>query len=178
MRNPFIVGQMIYLRGLEETDLQGPYFQWFNDAEVCRYNGHALFPNSMGRMQEYFSRQATSNSQVVFAIACKASDKHIGNVALQDIDWIARSAEFAIIIGDKDFWGKGVGKEAGELILRYAFQTLNLRRIHCGTHEDNTGMRKLALALGMSEEGRRVKAGFKNDSYFDVIEYGVIRKSS
>lgn len=175
MRHPFLTGKRIYLRGLEEADLQGDYFQWFNDAEVCAYNGHARFPNSAKAMRDYFDRTQGSRSEIVFAIVLKERDRHVGNVALQDVDWISRSAAFSILIGAKDLHGRGIGRETGLLVRDYAFGRLNLRRLHCGTHADNAGMRSLAEAMGMREEGCRVQAFWKDGAYHDLIEYGMLR---
>lgn len=175
MRHPFLIGKRIYLRGLEEADLQGDYFQWFNDAEVCAYNGHARFPNSARAMREYFERTQASRSEIVFAIVLKEKDRHVGNVALQDVDWISRSAAFSILIGAGNLHGTGIGRETAVLVREYAFGRLNLRRLHCGTHADNAGMRALAEAMGMREEGRRVQAFWKDGAYHDLIEYGMLR---
>jgi [ribosomal protein S5]-alanine N-acetyltransferase len=174
MKHPFLIGRRIYLRGLEESDLEGDYFQWFNDADTCAYNSHARFPNTRQEMQDYFRRTQASRSEIVFAVVLKARDKHVGNVALQQVDWMGRSAMFSILIGAKGLHGKGIGKEAALLLRDYAFARLNLRRLHCGTHVDNQAMRKLALAMGMREEGRRVQAIFKNGGYHDIIEYGMV----
>jgi ribosomal-protein-alanine N-acetyltransferase len=170
-----LVGEKIYLRGVEEQDLDGDYFQWFNDAEICRYNSHVRTPNTARKMCAYWEHVYDSKNDVVLVIVDKASGRHIGNVSLQNIDWIARSAEFAVIIGEKDFWSKGVGLEAGKLIVNYGLERLNLRCIYCGTHQDNVPMQKLALALGMAEEGRRKQAIFKDSVYKDVIEYGAVK---
>ena len=38
MKNPFLLGEKIYLRGLNEKDINGNYIKWLNDSEVCKYN--------------------------------------------------------------------------------------------------------------------------------------------
>jgi ribosomal-protein-alanine N-acetyltransferase len=176
MRHPFLIGKRLYLRGLEEEDLKGDYFQWFNDGEASRYNSHARFPNTAQAMQDYFRKTQGSRSEIVFAIVLKAKDRHVGNVALQEVDWITRSAAFSIMLGASDLRGKGVGKEVGALVRDYAFERLNLRRLHCGTNAENTAMRRLAVAMGMREEGRRVQALYKNGVYHDIVEYGMLRE--
>jgi RimJ/RimL family protein N-acetyltransferase len=161
-----------------EADISpsGPYFQWFNDQDVCAQNSHGRFPNSEGKMRAFFQSLEHSDTQLVLAIVTKKENKHIGNISLQNINRIDQSAEFAIILGDKDFWGKGLAKEAGDLIVRHGFQELNLNRIYCGTTEENRAMQSLAKHLGMKEEGRRRKAVFRHGKYSDVLEYGVLRE--
>lgn len=174
MHHPFLIGKKIYLRGLEEKDLAGDYFQWFNDIETCRYNSHATFPNSEKRMHDYFNYVQGSKDIVVFAIIDRKSDKHVGNISLQNIDWISRNAEVAFIV-DKKHWGKGYGYEAGRLVIDYAFERLNLVRVHCGTSSKNVAMQKLALKLGMKKEGERKKAMYKLGEYVDMYEYGIVK---
>lgn len=169
-------GNTIYLRPLEIEDANGDYPNWLNDKEVCRYNSHGdtLYTKEMAI--EYIKSTQNSSACKVFAICDKCSDKHIGNISLQAISTKNQSAEFAIIIGEKTFWKKGVSKEAGQLLLNYGFEQLNLHRIYCGTSEANIAMQHLALALGMMPEGRRKEAIKKHNKFYDVLEYGIIVK--
>ena len=105
----------------------------------------------------------------------RKDDRHIGNIALQHIHPVYRTADFSIIIGEKSAWGSGVGKESGRLICDHGFLTMNLHRIACGTFENNIAMQRLAVYLGMVKEGVRRKAAFKEGKYLDIIEYGVLK---
>lgn len=165
----------MYLRALEARDLEGPWFQWLNDEEVCRHNGHAIFPNTERRMRDYFESTQTSRDAVVFAVVRRSDDRHVGNISLQRISWVDRSAELAILMGDREVWGTGAATDAGELLLQYGFVRLGLHRIHCGTSAANDGMQKLAVRLGMREEGRRREAMYKNGAFFDILEYGILQ---
>jgi len=169
------MGNRVYLRGLDESDLEGHYFDWFDDQEVCKGNSHGYFPNNPQRMASYLKRVYDDSSLLVLAIVTKENDIHIGNISLQNIDWISRSAEYAILLGEKEFWGKGLAKEASDLLLYHGFVRLNLFRIYCGTFDNNIAMQKLADYMGMKKEGLRRKASFKGGLYRDVIEYGILR---
>lgn len=171
----FIEGQTLVLRPLVVADLNERYQQWLNDDEVCRYNSHATFPYTAEKMQAYFqSLHTNANTQIVLAMIHKDSGAHVGNISLQAINWVSRNAEFAILLGDKNFWGTGAATEASLLICRYGFERLNLHRIYCGTSSENRGMQKLATRMGMQQEGIRRQAMFKNGQYVDVLEYGVL----
>ena len=110
----------------------------------------------------------------VFAIVIKRGSKHIGNVSLQNISYIDRSAELAIIVGDKKYWGKGIGLETWKLMMNYGFRVLNLHRLYCGCANKNLGMRRIAKKSGMKPEGRRRDAFFKNGEYDDILEFGIL----
>jgi len=154
MHHPFLIGERVYLRGLEEEDLHGPYFQWFNDQESDLYTNHALFPNSMARMRAFFERITQGTNDLVLAIILKDGDRHIGNVALHDINWQHRRAELRIIVGEPDARGKGLGTEAMRLLLRHAFEKLNLHRITLGVRADNVQAIRAYEKCGFVIEGR------------------------
>lgn len=170
----FLSGKRVGLRPLEPRDAEGPYPDWLNDADVCRYNSHHSYPYDREQARRYIDSVRGSRSEIVLAIEDIAQKKHVGNVALQALHPIYRSAEFSILIGAREFWGQGIGEEAGRLLLTHAFRALGLHRVGCGTSSDNAGMRKLATALGMTEEGRRRAAMWSDGQWVDVIEYGIL----
>jgi [ribosomal protein S5]-alanine N-acetyltransferase len=175
MHNQFLIGEKIYLRAIEESDLNESYRNWFNDEEVCKFNSHHRFPNYNDDMSEYYKNTIKSRNNLVLAIAEKESSRHIGNVSLQNIDFLNRTAELAIIIGNKGFWGCGIGWEACELIINHGFAQLNLNRIYCGTSEDNIGMQKLLAKLLFKKEGEQRSALFKNGNYKNTYLYGLLK---
>lgn len=172
---PFIKGKKIYLRPLVESDSEGQYPTWFNDAEVCRGNSHHILPYTLDDTHSYIQQANRGQHHLILAIVTSKNDTHIGNITLDNINYINRTAELSIVIGDKSCWKKGYGKEAAKLICDHGFMSLNLNRIACGTFENNLGMQKLAEYLGMIKEGVRRKAIFKNGHYVDIFEYGVLR---
>lgn len=161
-----------YVRPLAPEDVDGVYPGWFEDQEVCRYNSHGKFFHSKQSFREYVALER--EDRVVWAI-CHVRDGHVGNIALQDLSFINRTGEFAIILGEKQHWGRGVGLMAGRVLLRHGFEKLNLERVHCGTAATNVGMQRLALALGMSLEGTRRGHLFLDGARVDMLEYGILR---
>jgi len=175
MKNSFLHGERIYLRTLTEEDAEGSYIQWLNDAGLCNYNSHHVFPYSKDSAVSYIKSSLGSRSSLILAVVVKNNNVHIGNISLQNINYISRNAEFAILLGEKDYLRKGYAKEAANLIVGHGFMELNLFRIYCGTSADNIPMQKLALSLGMREEGRRRSAMFKHGQYVDMLEYGLLK---
>ena len=172
---PFLQSERLHLRALTEADADGAYVEWFNDEKVCRGNSHHVFPFTREAALEYICRVREARDQLVLAIVLRADERHIGNIALQNIHPIYRAAEFSIVLGDKTLWGQRYSQEAGRLLCAHGFDELNLHRIYCGTFADNMAMQKLALGLGMREEGRRREAAFKHGRFLDVVEYGMVK---
>ena len=177
MEEILLEGNSIYLRPLKESDIESNYPKWFDDSEVCKYNSHEPFTKTRQDFIDYVNKVKNSKNEYVFAICDKKNNTHMGNIAIQKIDWKNKNGEIAIIIGEKEYWGKGIGKEAWKLVIDYGFKTLNLHRLYCGTHEENIGMQKLALSCGMKEEGRFKDSALKNEKYYNTIHYGIINSS-
>lgn len=173
---PFLEGQRVILRPLALADLEGDYPAWLNDPEVSAYNGHHTYPYSIPAARAYIEGAQDFKKNVILAIVAKDTGKHIGNISLQNVDYVSRNAEYAIMLGDRAYWGKGIANEASQLLLAHGFTSLNLHRIYCGTSDANEPMQKLAVALGFVQEGIRREAFFKNGAYMDVIEYGLLAR--
>jgi RimJ/RimL family protein N-acetyltransferase len=174
MKSSFLIGNKVYLRPLTLEDVSESYVGWFNDSEVCRYNSHHRFPMTVDDVLTYIQSVAKSKQSLVLAIIDIATEKHIGNIALQSIDWVARSAELAIVIGDKNYWGKGIGREACVLLVRHGLHVLNLHRIWLGTMEQNVGMQKIAESLGFIREGVLRQANCQGETFSDGYAYGLL----
>jgi RimJ/RimL family protein N-acetyltransferase len=174
----FIKGERVILEPLDENHLGTEYKQWLNDPEINRFTSRSSYPLNLAACKDYV-QSCQSAERIVLAISIEFPGQphfkiHIGNISLQKINLINRTAELAILIGERQ--GEGYGLEAAKLVCAHGFNQLGLNRIYCGTHAENIGMQKLALKLGMQEEGRSRKALFKNGEFADVIHYGMLQE--
>lgn len=171
---PFLKGNGVSLTPLTHYHLDAHYMAWVNDPDINRYTSRGIFPLTLSACQEYVDR-SVDEKRMIFAIQTLYRD-YIGNISLQRIDLINRSAELAILIGDKEAWGKGYGLEAARILCAHGFEQLGLNRIYCGTHQHNVGMLRLAEKLGMSYEGTSRQGLYKNGEFADIIHYGMLRE--
>ena len=116
MKELFIDGGEIYLRLPSVEDLGGRWHEWLNDPVVTLHQNKGIFPNTRERQREYVEKMAASENDVLLAVVTREGDRHIGCVGLHRIDWVHRSAELGIVIGEKDCWGRGYGKLAWMLM--------------------------------------------------------------
>jgi RimJ/RimL family protein N-acetyltransferase len=171
-------GKSVLLRPIKRSDIS--YFlNWFNDREIVQYLDMYLPMTEMS--EEKFIEElgtARAGSDVVLVIEAIEGDstKPIGNCGLHQINPKDRDATFGIIIGEKDYWSKGYGVEAGRLMINYGFQQLNLHRISSAAVAFNERSIKLHRKLGFKEEGRLRQAMFKNGEYHDRLEFGILRE--
>ena len=176
-----------YLRPFVESDITESYLQWFHDQTVTKYTSHGLFGYTKNQALQFLEK-SRKNGDIVWAVIVPKHtinkslrvkeiyyNYHIGNISLQDIHWIDRRAEFAGVIGEKEYWGKGIGTEAVRLLFAHGFNKLNLNRIYLGTAASNQGMKIVAEKLGMNIEAVLRKHVFLNGQYENVMQYGILR---
>lgn len=168
-------GKKVGLRALSLEDLNGNYLCWFNDPTTMRFSSNGTYHNTLPKFQKFIESLNEDKSRLVWAIDDLQTQQHIGNISLQAIDYVNRNAEFAIVLGEKAFWGKGYAKEAGQLVFKHGFERLNLHRIYCGTAISNEGMCHLAESLQMAKEGQKRQALFLEGAYVDVMLYAIIQ---
>ena len=176
MRRPFLVGQRVYLRLLEDADVGEEYVGWLNDREVTRYLEVGKFPSIPETVGQYVERFRGSTTDLAFAIVDRQTDQHIGNVTLNNINLIHRIADTGLMIGRKDFWGKGYAFEAWGLILGYAFQRLGLRKIVAGAIVDNVASIAVLKKLGFKTEGVLCREFLVDGEYVDCVRLGLFRE--
>ncbi len=168
-------GSKIYLRPLERADVNETYRGWLNDAEVTRYMESGTFPATMHDLEKFYQQVTGSRTEVIFAIADRRSHRHIGNVKLGPINWVHRHATFGIMIGDKKFWGRGIGREATRLMVEYAFRRLNLNRVTLGVFAEHKSAVSCYEGVGFRVEGRFRQDLFQNGEYKDRVWMGLLR---
>lgn len=176
MKNPFLVGDKIYLSALTKDDITDRYINWLNDKETTSRNSHGSFPYTFNKASAYIESSEKSNTMIVFAVRLKSNDLHIGNISLSNINWISRSAEIALLIGDKKYRSKGVGTEMMRLVLEYGFDTLNLNRIYGGAPVEHEGAVGICINNRMTKEGYFREVLYKNGKYLDALFYAMLRK--
>jgi [ribosomal protein S5]-alanine N-acetyltransferase len=174
-KNEFVSGSRIFLRPLEREDLNARYLEWLNDPEVTRYLETGVFPSTIQDLENFYSRVTSSSSDVILAVIDRKTNKHIGNVKLGPIDWVHRRSMFGIMIGDKGFWGKGVGEETTRLMMEYAFGRLNLHRVGLVVYEEHKAAVRCYQRVGFKIEGRLREQMFQDGQYKHHIWMGLLR---
>jgi diamine N-acetyltransferase len=169
-------GNQIRLRGVEETDIE-KFVSWLNDPEVTE-NLLIYWPLTMTQEKKWFddlSKREPAEQPLAIEIETAGGWELIGNSSLQKIDWLNRSAEAGIFIGNKSYWGKGFGTEAMKLLLQFGFNRLNLNRIYLHVFDTNPRAMRSYEKAGFKLEGRLREDIFKNGAYIDVLMMSILR---
>lgn len=168
-----IVGHKTRLRAIEREDIP-TFVKWFNDPEVRHYLEMYL-PMSKAAEEEWFEAHLKDDSSRIFAIETEEG-VHIGNVGLHQLDWKNRNAFLGIVIGEKEYWGRGYGSDAIIALLDFAFNEMNLHRVHLSTYDFNQRAIRCYEKCGFRHEGRAREAHFTDGRYHDSLLMAILRK--
>ncbi len=163
-----LVGKIISLRYIQLSDVNDTYLSWLKDDQVMK--GIVSSGYDLKSLNSYVKEKIDSKNTHFFAIILKSNNLHIGNIKLDFHDFDSNLSELGILIGNKNYWGKGIAKEACSLVLNYGFEKLKLRKIFLAVFENNIPAIKLYKSLGFRTEGKLIKhvsvQGILHDKYF------------
>jgi RimJ/RimL family protein N-acetyltransferase len=129
-------------------------------------------------MKEFAEKRMEKQSEQAyrFWIRTLAEDKLIGDVGLWVNSWTHGEAWVGIMIGERDFWGKGYGTDAMRLAVQYGFTEMNLRRISLGLHAYNLRALKSYEKVGFKMEGCIRGEGLRDGQRYDGYYMGILRE--
>jgi RimJ/RimL family protein N-acetyltransferase len=126
--------------------------------------------------EQWFDAYLGARDRSIRAAICETrSGAMVGMVYLLNIDWVARSTDLGICIGEKTAQGKGAGEFATAAMLDHAFTDMNLHRVALSVLADNERAIRLYRKIGFVEEGRSREAVFKHGKYMDLIDMALLR---
>ena len=172
---------VVFLRG-EQIDLvvkniahSNIYLEWVNDPVVRKFFGME-FPTTLELMKKEWFPERIDERNIWFEIWHKEDKKPIGMTGFFQIFNIHRRAEIGIMIGESEYWGKGIGPEAINIMLDYGFNTLNFHKIVAGVNATNTRSLGMCKKLGFIEEGHQKDMDFVDGKWNSNILLAIFKK--
>lgn len=147
------------------------YARWVNDPEVTEYLYQGTIPTSIEKCKTLYDT-LTNDSHVVFNIMSKTSEgfyQHVGIVGVFEVYWPSRVGEFRILLGDKNYWGMGIGKAALEEMKKVAFNRLGLHKFWLGFNADHKRAEGAYTKAGFQHECVLKQHHYKNGKYHDLV---------
>jgi RimJ/RimL family protein N-acetyltransferase len=147
-----------------------------NDAEVNQFleSGGNY---TIEQLEAYLKSVVEKENMFFWAIHIKENDEHIGNIKIDPINKKHGHGEYGILMGAKEYWGKGYAKEASLTIIDYCFNETGLRKMTLGVVEKNIAAVELYKKLGFEVEGVYKKHGIYNGEYCDIFRMALFNPS-
>ncbi len=173
-----ILGVKIRLEEFTDKHLHDPkYYEWLQNKDITEMIGRSEYLTSFPfcLLEDYVIKVKSSDKDYFFALSLKKNNTFIGTVKLGSIDWLSKTVDVGILIGDKKYWGKGIAKDAVFTTSTYAFKKLGMRKVTGGCLSTNIAMYRCFERLGFTREAvLRKKVPFR-DTYVDHYLYGVFK---
>jgi [ribosomal protein S5]-alanine N-acetyltransferase len=166
----------LILRSLDVSHARGAYRGWMCDEDVTRYLEVRFAPPDVAALERFIGRMNDSTDNLLLGLfPATDPERHIGNIKLGPIDSRHAVAAIGVLIGAKDFWGRGLAGEAVAAVAELGFSDFGLERVEAGFYAENVASQRAFKRAGFVEEGRRLGARRSGDARTDEIVMGRLR---
>ena len=168
-------GERAILRAIHPEDISR-YAEFRNDVELeLLTSAEPPLPRPAEAVRGIVERfLAAPGSDVWFGIETQSD--FLGHCRLSNVDQFARSCELTIVIGNRDYQGRGFGSDAVKLLTKYAFRLLNMNRVWLTVAATNERAIRCFRACGFVEEGRLRQHIWRDGGYDDVLQMALLRE--
>ncbi|HSP56164.1 MAG TPA: GNAT family protein [Dehalococcoidia bacterium] len=174
MNAPVLAGKAVRLRPLREDDL-ALVQRWFNDPAVRYWLHQSDRPDATPEtVRNHFWGPVEQGRAVAWMI--ETAGTPVGTLRLVEIDSHHRRAELAISIGEPDHWGRGLGTDAIQRALQFAFGDLGLRRVSLITDADNARGIRCYEKCGFVREGVLRAHRLRHGQPLDMLTMAVLKE--
>jgi RimJ/RimL family protein N-acetyltransferase len=168
---PVLIGDRVTLRRPREEDFIAR-LRLGTDAEIFRMYGGSRIdvrPMTEEAAKLWVQRLVDQNYAWVIEVGVL-----IGQIRLDRVNTRDKRASLAIGIEDSAHLGMGLGTEAMVLVLRYAFDALELHRVSVRVVEYNLRAIRAYQKCGFTVEGKEREAAFVDGIWHDDVMMGVL----
>jgi RimJ/RimL family protein N-acetyltransferase len=179
MNGDMLRGELVHLTAEDPEIMAGYFSHWNQDSGFVR-----LLDTDPPRLlsekkwKEWLEKDLDKDpaGEAFFAIRRLDGDKPIGFIGLFDLFIQHGDTLVAIALGEREDWGKGYGTDAMQIMLRYAFQELNLRRVGLIVFEYNPRAIRSYQKVGFVLEGRVREAMLRDGKHWNYLYMGILRE--
>jgi len=179
VNNDLLHGELVRLTAENPEVMAENFSRWYQDTEWIR-----LLDTDPPRMlsgkkwKDLLEKDLDKNTpdELFFAIRTLEGDVLIGFIGLFDLFQQHGDALVAIALGERKYWGNGYGTDAMLVMLRYAFNELNLRRVGLIVFEYNSRAFRSYEKAGFIHEGRVRQYLYREGRRWDLLFMGILRE--
>jgi RimJ/RimL family protein N-acetyltransferase len=177
--NSLYEGQLVRLGPLDHGKDPPVVACWTNDPLWRFVSGAVARPISVEavrKLLEKIEKQMEEMKNLFhFTVRLKDDNRLVGLARIFWIDFHNGTGVLNLGVGDVLDRRHGYGSEALNLLLRFAFNDLNLHRLSVWPSADNHAFIHMAEKAGFVEEARRREAAFYAGRYWDLVLMGLLR---
>jgi len=123
---------------------------------------------------QVWMEQVLKSSYQLYWIICDSSETQVGVIWLENISPVHRHAEFGFYLGVTDQRNTGIAAEAEFLLLTFAFDTLQMKKVYCESMVKNKRVLSQHKRFGFCEDGRLRSHIFKEGIFYDIVVMSIL----
>ena len=177
--NSLYEGRLVRLGPLDHEKDPPIVAGWTNDPlwrSVLEGVARPLSAEAVRKMLEKIEKQMEETKNLFhFTLRARDDNRLVGLARIFWIDFHNGTGVLNMGVGNASDRRRGYGSDALYLLLRFAFNDLNLHRLSVWPSADNLPFIHMAGKAGFEEEARRREASFHDGRYWDVIHLGLLR---
>ncbi len=168
-----LIGNDIELSLFSESDIADSYISWLNDPTVVRYSNQRFQNHTAASSLQYL--QSIKHADAIFIGIKDCQTKMlIGTMTAYFTRW-HQTADMGIMLGNKEYWGKGMGEQAWGLLLSCLLDQALVRKVTGGTLSCNLGMLSIMKKTKMVPDGIRVSQEVVEGKLEDIVHFAAFR---
>jgi len=174
---PKLIGEHVFLTA-PDPECTDEILRFMTDETVVLGVGSPLYKAST-HDEEYgilSTRGCNFDDGFNFLIWSIEDEYVIGICSLHDVEAIHRTASISITIGSRLHRGRGIGTETVGLLLRFAFEELDLFEISLSVYEFNEPAIACYEKCGFKEYGRRRQCRYVHGKRYDEIMMDILKE--
>lgn len=179
MNDNLFHGKLVRLATMDAKTAASAFNRWMRDSEYWRLmsSGPAV-PYSTRSVEQWIEKDQENDPPrgfgfLIYTLEC---GRLVGEIGLDGVRWRDGDTFVGISIGSRDDWGKGYGTDAMRIILRYAFDELNLKRVTLNVFAYNPRAIRSYEKAGFKLEGCQREALHKDGQRYDILYMGILRE--
>lgn len=150
---------------------------WQNDPALAHFTDDSVEPQSVEQTRATLERWITQahGDTHHLAIHLQSSGELVGFAQIAFVDVHHGRCKLAIVLGERELWGRGLGVEAIRRLTRHCFEDLGLNRVGAEIFAFNERSIRAFEAAGFRREGVLREQVRRGDVRFDEYVYGLLR---
>lgn len=178
MKN-ILLGKSVRLAAVDPEEMAKAASHSVRDSELDRLmDSSAASLHSPKAFKEEIEKELEDpdSSTFYFSIRSCADNALLGDIALDVDEWNTGNGFVGLAVYDRANWGKGFGSEAMHLLLEFAFNEVNLRRVSLTVFDYNPRAIRSYEKAGFRHEGRLRGRLMREGKRWDMLVMGILRE--
>ena len=172
-------GKLVRLSAFDPEEMSKAFPRWYLNSEYQRLLNGSIHPMQSSKAALKWMEEEVNEMSLAsyfFSIRTLVEDKLIGEIGLDVVTWPGRDAFVGLGIGETEYWSKGYGTDVMNVLLRFAFTEINLKRVTLTVFEYNPRAVRSYEKAGFRHEGRKRQALNREGRRWDELYMGLLRE--